>query len=89
LIAHQTIQRSATIGSFKAIASHTMPQALPLMRTIVPGIAMGQQPHGIGGETATGRVVLSDDAKFAREADDSPPSSAYGGAQKHGVTPQT
>ena len=42
-MAHQTIQSSAAIGTFNAIASHTIPQALPLMPGIVPGIAPTQQ----------------------------------------------
>ena len=47
-MAHQTIQRSATIGIFNAIASHTIPQALPLMPRIVPGIGMSQQSPEAG-----------------------------------------
>jgi hypothetical protein len=78
LTAHQTIQSSAAIGIFNAIASQTIPQALPLMPMIVPGIAVSQQSR-------RGRVVLSDDAKFGREADDWPAASAYGGLKRHGV----
>ena len=47
-MAHHTIQSSATIGTFSAIASHTIPQALPLMRKIVPGIALSQQCRPFG-----------------------------------------
>jgi hypothetical protein len=72
-MAHQTIQSSATIGIFNAIASHTIPQALPLMPRIVPGIGSSQQAP------LRRRVVLSDDPKFAREADDRGGRPAYGG----------
>ena len=74
MIAHQTIQSSATIGTFNAIASHTIPQALPLMPRIVPGIEMSQQPP-----PDRAGVVLSDDPRFGREADDSAVPPAYGG----------
>lgn len=42
-MAHHTIQSSAAIGIFNAIASHTIPQEVPLMITIVPGIGASQQ----------------------------------------------
>ena len=49
-MAHQTMYSSATIGTFNAIASHTIPQALPLMRGSYPG----SEPIN--------SVVLSDEA---------------------------
>jgi hypothetical protein len=80
-MAHQTIQRSATIGIFNAIASHTIPQALPLMLWIVPGIEASQQALRL-------RVVLSDDPKFAREADDRRGRPAYGGRRARWPPPK-
>ena len=59
-MAHQTIQSNATIGIFNAIASQTIPQALPLMPTIVPGIGVSQQPRGANDE-----ILLLDDAGSA------------------------
>ena len=47
-MAHQTMYSSATIGTFNATASHTIPQALPLMGGIVPGIGVGQQSRPFG-----------------------------------------
>jgi len=53
-MAHHTIQSSATIGTFNAIASQTIPQALPLMPTIVPGIGMSQQSRHVMLKLAAG-----------------------------------
>jgi hypothetical protein len=40
LIAHQTSQSRAMIGTFNATANQTIPQALPLMPRIVPLAAL-------------------------------------------------
>ena len=49
-MAHHTMYSSATIGIFNAIASHTIPQALPLIGGSYPG------------SESANSVVLSDEA---------------------------